>query len=422
MTPPPVWPVVLAGFTAFINLYATQPLLPLLMQVFDASPFGVSLTITVSTLAVAAAAPVVGRLADRIGRRRVIVGSAVLLAFATALAATSHSLPQLLAWRLLQGLLTPGVFAVTIAYIHDRWPAAYSGRATGAYVSGTVTGGFSGRAVAGMLASSIGWQAAFLTLAGMIAVAATGLWIWLPPEPPRRDGQSEPGGRERSGGPGRPIARGSVAVLLGNRQLLATNGIGFCVLFTQVAMFTYVTFHLAAPPFGLSTFALAWLFVVYLFGAVVTPFAGGWSDRFGHRMALGAGTAIGLAGAGLTLLPSLAAVAAGLALVATGVFIGHATASSFIGSVTARDRGLAVGLYSTFYYVGGSAGGSLPVLLLHGGWTATVLLVMVVQASTFALAWRFWRPPVGRGTNGVRRAGETSAGATDPYDSLPDAG
>lgn len=380
MTPPPVWPVVLAGFTAFINLYATQPLLPLLTRVFDSTPFGVSLTITVSTLAVAGAAPVVGRLADRVGKRRVIVGSSVLLAVATALAATAGSLSQLLVWRLVQGLLTPGVFAVTIAYIHERWPVSHTGRATGAYVSGTVTGGFSGRAVAGIVASRLGWQAAFLTLAGMIALAATALWIWLPAEAPRhtRDGHGAAGSWQR---------------LLANRQLQATNAIGFCVLFTQVAMFTYVTFHLAAPPFSLSTFALAWIFVVYLFGAAVTPLAGGWSDRFGHRAALGGGTALGVAGAVLTLTPWLWMVAVGLALVATGVFIAHATASSYIGAATAEDRGLAVGFYSTSYYIGGSAGAALPALLMEaGGWPATVVLVMLVQTSTFVLAWYFWRP------------------------------
>lgn len=389
MTPPPVWPVVLAGFTAFINLYATQPLLPLLMDVFHASPFGVSLTITVSTLAVAVAAPFVGRLADRIGRRRVIVGSSALLAVATGLAATSHSLPQLLGWRLVQGLLTPGVFAVTIAYIHERWPAAYSGRATGAYVSGTVLGGFCGRAVAGMVASAVGWQSAFVSLAGMIAVTASGLWIWLPAEPAA---PATPAAAAHANAVATLSGAASVSRLLRHRELLATDGIGFCVLFTLVSVFTYVTFHLAAPPFNLSTFALAWLFIVYLFGAAVTPFAGVWSDRFGHLAALGGGTLVGVVGAALTLMPSLAAVAVGLAFVSTGVFICHATASSYIGRVTADDRGLAVGLYSTFYYLGGSAGGSLPALLLHaGGWPATVLLVMAVQASTFLLAWRFWR-------------------------------
>jgi len=64
----------------------------------------------------------VGRLADLIGRKRVIVGSSLALALATGLAATSTSLPQLIFWRFAQGLFTPGVFAITIAYIHDEWP------------------------------------------------------------------------------------------------------------------------------------------------------------------------------------------------------------------------------------------------------------------------------------------------------------
>src|SRR3954466_3292296 len=109
----PIVPVMLAGFAAFVDLYATQPLLPLLARTFDASRFAVSLTITPPTVAVALAAPGIGRLADSLGLRRVIVGSAFAIAIATALAATSTSLPQLIAWRFVQGLVTPGVFAGT---------------------------------------------------------------------------------------------------------------------------------------------------------------------------------------------------------------------------------------------------------------------------------------------------------------------
>jgi predicted MFS family arabinose efflux permease len=54
---------------------------------------------------------------------------------------------------------------------------------------------------------------------------------------------------------------------LRNPQLVTTYAIGFCVLFTQVAMFTYVTFSSRAAPLRLSTVALGWLFVVYLIGA-----------------------------------------------------------------------------------------------------------------------------------------------------------
>jgi MFS transporter, YNFM family, putative membrane transport protein len=163
------------------------------------------------------------------------------------------------------------------------------------------------------------------------------------------------------------------------------------VLFTQVAMFTYVTFHLSDPPYGLSTAALGWLFVVYLVGAAVTPIAGHLVDTRGHRVGLASGVAIGVAGALLTLAPWLPAIVAGLAMVATGVFISQATASSYIGSVTADDRGLAVGLYSTCYYAGGSLGGAVPALFwTAGGWKACVALVAVVQLATVTLALRFW--------------------------------
>ena len=147
--------VVLAGFTAFLSLYATQPLLPLFQSVFGASHFAVSLTVTATTIAVALAAPFVGRIADAWGKRRVIVGAAFALATTTLLASTAATLNQVIAWRFLQGLATPGVFAVTVAYIHDRWQPSRAGTATAAYVSGTVIGGFVGRATVGVVA----WRA-----------------------------------------------------------------------------------------------------------------------------------------------------------------------------------------------------------------------------------------------------------------------
>jgi MFS family permease len=133
------------------------------------------------------------------------------------------------------------------------------------------------------------------------------------------------------------------------------------------------------------------LFVVYLVGAVVVPFGGHWIDERGHRAALAIGMGLGAVGAVLTLTPSLALVVAGLALLASGVFIAQATASSHIGKITHDDRGLAVGIYSSCYYAGGSVGGTLTALVWHaGGWTASVLFVIAVQALTISLAMMFW--------------------------------
>ena len=270
----PTIPVILAGFAAFLDLYMTQPLLPLLARTFKASTFHVGLTITAPTVAVAITAPFIGRLADRLGLRRVIVGSACALTVATVLAATSNSLQQLIFWRFVQGIATPGIFASTVAYIHEVWPASHSGRATAAYMSGTVLGGFTGRAVAGLMAADVSWPGAFVALGLLNGAVAAALWLWLPREPSAR-------------GVGRANRTRSFSHLLRNRRLIATCGVGFCVLFTQVAMFTYVTFHVAAPPYNLSTTAIGWLFVVYLVGAVVTPLSGRWIDAHGHRAGIG---------------------------------------------------------------------------------------------------------------------------------------
>jgi predicted MFS family arabinose efflux permease len=107
-------------------------------------------------------------------------------------------------------------------------------------------------------------------------------------------------------------------------------------------------------------------------------------------------------------VPSLAAIVAGLALCATGVFTAQATTSSYIGAVTPSDRALAVGMYSTFYYAGGSVGGALPSLVwASGGWTGCVLLVVVIQLAGVAIALTQWRgreveaPGAAIGTGGV---------------------
>jgi len=377
-----VTPFVLAGFTAFLSLYATQPLLPLLERVFGADHFTSSLTVTATTIGVAISAPLAGRIADVAGKRHVIVSSAVLLAAATLLAATSRSLHQMILWRFVQGVVTPGVFAVAVAYIHDRWEGARAATTTAAYVTGTVVGGFVGRLVSGQAAALWSWRASFVAVGVMIAGCAVALALRLPRDATRTAHRGEGIGQTDGSG---------LWSRLTSRALLGTYVAGFCVLFTQIATFTYVTFHLAAPPFLLSTAALGWLFAVYLAGAVATPISGRWITTYGHRVALAIAMALGVAGSLLTLGHALAEVVVGLALICSGVFIAQAAANGYIGIAARTDRGLAVGMYATCYYIGGSVGGALPAVFWDtGGWPACVALIVVIQVTTAILGWVFW--------------------------------
>jgi predicted MFS family arabinose efflux permease len=374
--------VVLAGYCAFLQIWATQPLLPLLRKLFGVSEIGVSLTITVPSLGVAISAPFAGLLADRFGRRHVIVWSAFLLALSSLATASATTLNQMLFWRFWQGVFTPGVFAVTVAYINDEWRESGAGRMVAAYVSGTVSGGFSCRVISGFVAAHGPWQRVFLVLGSLNLVFAVAIWAWLPQE--TREHSAERGWGN------------AFASHLRNRQLLAACLVGFCVLFSLVGAFTYVTFYLAAPPFNLEPAALGSIFFVYLVGVVVTPIAGRAIDRYGHRIALAAAIAFSTGGVALTLVPQLAIVAAGLAVCCTGVFISQASASAFVGTAVQGHRALAVGLYSTFYYLGGSAGGYVPgIFYARGGWLECAAFIAAIQLFTVGMALLFWKPAPG---------------------------
>src|SRR5271167_4928209 len=95
---------MLAGMCTFLNVYDTQPLLPYLQQVFNASAIAVSLTVSSTILAMALTAPFIGLLAESFGRKKVIVPSLYALTAPTLLAATSQNLHQLVFWRFMQGV------------------------------------------------------------------------------------------------------------------------------------------------------------------------------------------------------------------------------------------------------------------------------------------------------------------------------
>src|SRR5579872_1971174 len=151
--------VALAGFCAFLTLYAPQPLLPTLAAEFRTSVSGISLLLTASTLGVALAAAFTGILADHVGRKRVIVPAALLLAVPSLLLAQANTLHELIFWRFWQGVVTPGIAVVVPAYINEEWEEGI-GSAMGAYVTGTVIGGFSGRIIGGFVAARFSWRVA----------------------------------------------------------------------------------------------------------------------------------------------------------------------------------------------------------------------------------------------------------------------
>ena len=71
--------VFVIGVFAFLEVYAIQAILPILMHDFNASPAEIGFTVGATVLAVAIMSPFMGLLSDAIGRKKVIVASLLFL-------------------------------------------------------------------------------------------------------------------------------------------------------------------------------------------------------------------------------------------------------------------------------------------------------------------------------------------------------
>jgi YNFM family putative membrane transporter len=372
--------IALAGFCAFLNLYSPQALLPVLAREFGASAGRISAVMTASSFAIALTAPFTGAVADVLGRKRVIACAMIAIAVPMAMVATASSVNDLVVWRFVQGLLLPPIFAVTVAYIGDEWPAAEVAGVAGLYVSGSSLGGFSGRFIPGVLTDLIGWRGALASLAALTLLGGVAFALLLEPE--RRFVRSA----------GFFASLRQMARNLRDPRLLAFYAVGFGVLFNFMAVFTYMNFHLAAPPYLLTPSMLGAIFVTYLAGTATTPLVGRAVRRLGRRNFVLGLIAVWAAGALLLLLPSLAVIIAGLTLCAMCGMMCQAVSTSAVTTTAQQGRSSAVGLYVTAFYVGGSAGAFLPGLTWQSfGWPAAVamaLAMLAVMALVVALGWR----------------------------------
>src|SRR5262249_59001562 len=130
------------GFCTFLTLYSPQALLPALAREVGVRAAEISTIMTASTLAIALTAPFTGAIADVLGRKRVIAAAMLAVVVPTIGAAFAADVQALVVWRFIQGLLLPPIFAVTVAYIGDEWPATQVAGVAGIYIAGSSLGGF----------------------------------------------------------------------------------------------------------------------------------------------------------------------------------------------------------------------------------------------------------------------------------------
>jgi MFS transporter, YNFM family, putative membrane transport protein len=371
--------IAAAGFSAFVNLYSPQALLPELAREFNVGAGEISALMTAGTAAIALTAPFTGALADVLGRKRLITAASFAVVVPTLIMTLAASVPQLVFWRFAQGLLLPPIFTVAVAYVGDEWPPAEVPRVAGLFISGSSVGGFCGRFVTGAVADLFGWRASFAAVALLTLAGALIVTIALPRE--RRF--------VRSGGFLASVRQ--MLAHLRNPRLLAIYAVGFGVLFNFIATFTYISFHLAAPPYLFSSTLLGALFATYLAGSFLVPWVGRAILLFGRRRFVLGVIAIWIAGALMLLAAPVSVIIIGLTLCATCGLLCQAVSTGYVVTTAKEGRSSAAGLYASIFYIGGSAGAFLVGLVWNAsGWpgcVAAIVAVQAIMAAVVGLAW-----------------------------------
>jgi YNFM family putative membrane transporter len=371
--------VATAGFSAFVNLYSPQALLPELAGEFHVGPGEISSLMTASTAAIALSAPFTGALADVLGRKRLIVAAMFAITVPTVIMTFAATVPQLVLWRFIQGLLVPPIFTVTVAYVGDEWPPRDVARVAGLYVTGASIGGFSGRFIPGILTDVIGWRSAIQVVAQITLVAAVIVALMLP-----RERQFV-----RSGG--LLLSLSQMFRHFRDRRLVATFAIGFGVLFNFIAAFTYVSFHLAGPPYSFSPTLLGALFFTYLVSSPLLPWTGRAVALFGRRHFVLGTIAVWIVGALLLLAPPVWIIIAGLTLCAVCGMLCQTISTGYVTLTAKEGRSSAVGLYASTFYIGGSAGAFLTgIAWTTAGWSGCVAVIVAMQVIMAIIVVASW--------------------------------
>ncbi|MGW1745950.1 MFS transporter [Streptomyces sp. NPDC002092] len=183
------------------------PIVPELPKLLDAPASDTAWAVTATLLAAAVAVPMMGRLGDMYGKRRMLLVSLVLLVAGSVTAALSDSLAPMIVGRVLQGT-AGGVIPLGISIMRDELPAERLGSATALMSASLGVGAALGLPAAALIADNFDWHVLFWSSAGMGAVALL-LVLFVVPESKVRTG----GRFDVVGGLG--MAVGLVCLLLG---------------------------------------------------------------------------------------------------------------------------------------------------------------------------------------------------------------
>ena len=321
-------PLLIIFLTIFVNLVGFGiiiPLLPFYAQTFGASPLTIGLLFAIFSLCQLVAAPALGDLSDRYGRRPVLVFSLAGTVVSFVMLAMAHSVAMLFLARIVDGL-SGGNISTARAYVADITAPQDRARAYGLIGAAFGLGFIFGPALSGVLAR-ISYTAPIWAAAGITVVATVMAWAWLPETVHRT--------QAGTGNPFRYLPDLLQRPLV--RRILVIDFVywtSFAIFQTTFALFAARRFGFDAPKTGY-VFAAFGVLGAVIQGGFIRPIV----RRLGDKQTFVLGLACG-AGGLLTcaMVHSVPLFMLTLVPLAFGIGFGHPTMASLVSLVAEGDE------------------------------------------------------------------------------------
>ena len=401
--------------------------LPAILDDFDA-PLSSGVFVVVGfLLTFTATMPLVGWIGDRFGRRRIYCAALIGTVVCAVGAATAPSLPVLIAWRCVGGVVAAAFGPAVMGLLTWMFAGERRGRAVGAWASVNGIGQATGPTMGGFLADAFGWRWVFIPLVPAALAGLIGTLRHVPAYPGNRMRFDLPGAAALTVGSGllilgvalipRPGATALVAAALGaavvvlgifvwhslrtddpfvqvrlvvEARFLRSSLAAFAMMFSIGAVLLAVPLYLVERGRSASVAGLA-LLVVPASMVLLGPLVGRYLDRIGPRRVmrtglvllsaglLGLAAAIGLDGSRRYALGVLIAI---LVLVGVGIALVQTPAATGATRSPAGAQGTGLGLYNLIRFSGSAMGAAWVAIALAVG---AYPLVFVVAAAVVAL-------------------------------------
>ncbi len=359
-----------ATFLIFFQAYMVAPLIPGLSHSFQVSEQFIGLMVPAYMIPYGVSTLFYGLLSDRLGRRRIMLGSLAAFILLTLITATARSAPQMLWWRLLTGLGASGVVPLALALIGDLFPYEQRGRPLG-WLFGAMAGGMAfGSSFGVILTPYIGWRMLFVGVASGTLIVSGLLFRY-------------------SGLLGRQATASVLSpadVLQGYRSLLnnarGARTYGYVLLnslfhsgvYTWLGVFFAQRYHLGEVGIGLALLGYG------VPGFLLGPVIGRWADRWGRRWLLPLGLVIAaLSVAALIFNLPLLAAALAVTLLSLGYDMTQPLLAGIVTQLGGKRAGQAMGLNVFILFTGFGVGSMVFGAVVPLGFGAAFAIFSSVQ-------------------------------------------